>query len=902
MPTSTHELQIYVNGGLLELTEGNPSIRLNSTLFDPTRLNSTTAEYSFSFDLPMTASNNKLLNFANSIETTGKFNRQYKAEAIADGNTIFKGTLKITSIEQNVYKCNLISIKQNKVEDIFGESKMTEFEWKVPYNGMTTIKEVNSDLGTDYFFPLVCYGAFQKNPYRTYTNEYKAYTSKYQIDDTNLWYHQSFSPSLRLTELVRRLFEKKGYNVSGNIFDDPIAQSVYLSTNLKDGYDPLYNLGNDSGKLDVSFKFRNFMTDEKKTRKTSSFNLQYQMNYAHEHTMFDKYNWTQSRIYDIWQNADYWQHKDKDPRDFDEMYNQKVEYTNKELFRNNSIVIPATGAYKITLEASISIEDAIAYGPVIEYNQREQHETAVYHNFTSMPVEIQLVKNTDECELIYGFDGKDYTVFPHEPPANNLTMADGNIMANSSVGSTKQIETIYNKGYIPNQGDILAYDPIASENFICGFTTVGRHPSAIKRGYSWSSGTTAETHSRYNLKGYQGVNYQNNTFKLTPTDYNANQYNSAPENYMNVTGGWSMKGRVSLCVWLEKNDVLSLKCINKLYQLKSDDITDVNEYQTDIEGTLHIEAYSPKVADIESDSLTYSLPSVFDTELNLANFNNADTKMSEFVDNFIKAFNLNMEVDNQTVILNKNKVEDTLSPPIDLDDRVNQSEISVLPIGYPQYIQVNYKIDDTEAGYYNSVPKQYINDADWKDHAFIGSEKITLDENGENTATASLTNSYTWYANFKVVLGETTKTISLPLIIKDEWMIENYKDEESMKEDGKGLPQRWWFRQLPDADIELTTTFGEVINPSIPTNIMDGFNLDYMNERNGLLYRYFNVEADNSLDAVEFECYLSAMEYNRIKNGNSIKINSDVYRVMSVTGYDPSGRNKTKIKAIRYRK
>ena len=50
---------------------------------------------------------------------------------------------------------------------------------------------------------------------------------------------------------------------------------------------------------------------------------------------------------------------------------------------------------------------------------------------------------------------------------------------------------------------------------------------------------------------------------------------------------------------------------------------------------------------------------------------------------------------------------------------------------------------------------------------------------------------------------------------------------------------------------------------------------------------------------MEVEVYLSADEYNRIKNGSLIHFDSDLYIPIEINGYDPSGNNPTTIKMMK---
>ena len=84
------------------------------------------------------------------------------------------------------------------------------------------------------------------------------------------------------------------------------------------------------------------------------------------------------------------------------------------------------------------------------------------------------------------------------------------------------------------------------------------------------------------------------------------------------------------------------------------------------------------------------------------------------------------------------------------------------------------------------------------------------------------------------------------------------------------------------------------------TNYQDVYlNLSYKNTEESLLTQYFNVNAYLASNYAEVEVYLSADEYNRIKNGSLIHFDSDLYIPIEINGYDPSGNNPTTIKMMK---
>lgn len=950
MIQKNHKVSITVNNELIELeNDKSLNLRMNNIIYDPTKISSTQAEYSFSFNIPITPKNTRIFDFANILSKKNKFTKLYQAVVYGDGNEIFKGQLKITSIDDNTFKCNLVSVKINKIEDIFGDSTMNQISWYVPYEGIDTIDSVNKDMTSDYYYPLVCYGVFQKKPRATYSNEYNAYSSKYLFDKYNLWYAESFTPSVRLTELIKRMFEQKGYNVTGDIFEDDIAKGIYLSTHLADKQIPTYNLGNPTqGAIEVNFKMWTGKTNPSSNGSSSasvenlSYNLAYPYDYAGYVDGSKTYNFTQVKITEAFNTAYRYQASMPHDQRLDYLFGTEFSQNNDNMYRDGYIVIPADGAYKIEMDIDIDISDNKAQEGALFYEGGKQVQKTVSHSWEGMPVEVQLTRNCTDTELIHGFDGKVYSVYPHEAPntaqtnttgtrpsstrPDNMGQGSGSTRGRHSIEQYGVYETDpdtpdpedFNMGFMPKQGFMLCYDQLANPNFICGFSSIGNCPSVIKNGYSWSSETDAEMHSRYNCGGYYGVNWDNTNseYKWKSTTFNSNNYPGASLDLVQNNGAFKKKCHLSCVVWLNRNDMLSLKVVERMYEggtyiedkWPNKERQYYPRYFSVVSGSVKVSAYSPNIGDLTSTSLNYNNDTKFDKQLNLGQFFNKDVKQSDFVNNFIKAFNLTVQQNDTNVSLNKNYIDfNRMLTPINLDNRVYNKNITIEPIDYPSSMQINYNIDDEEAGFYNSVPYPEINYDNWKDYADVGSEKVELTSNEDAQETSvSLTNSYTWYADFKYNEyaddGSTilkVKHLSLPIISKDEWMIENYKYEESMKVDGKGLPQRWWFRQPVNMNVQFETVNHAFINPSIPTNTKNGFTLNYKNYDNTLLTRYFNITAYTSSDMIEFECYLSPQEYILLKKGAPIHINSDIYYTCFITGYDPSGSNAAKIKAMK---
>lgn len=214
MVTKHHHIVIYVGEDYLELTnEESINLRLNNYIFKPTDTQTNQAEYSFSFNVPSTPKNDKIFNYANNLSKQNKFSQRYSCTVYADEQPIFKGTLTLNSYnaKTKLYNCNLVSVKVNSLEEIFGNKTFSSVTYNVPYSGVPTINEVNSG-DTDYYFPLVAYSVFEK-AYKYKDDVAADYTSKFDIDEYNRWWHSSFMPHMKMTTILREVFHSQGYEV-----------------------------------------------------------------------------------------------------------------------------------------------------------------------------------------------------------------------------------------------------------------------------------------------------------------------------------------------------------------------------------------------------------------------------------------------------------------------------------------------------------------------------------------------------------------------------------------------------------------------------------------------------------------------------------------------------------------
>ena len=293
-------------------------------------------------------------------------------------------------------------------------------------------------------------------------------------------------------------------------------------------------------------------------------------------------------------------------------------------------------------------------------------------------------------------------------------------------------------------------------------------------------------------------------------------------------------------------------------------------------------------------------------KLKLGNFLNNKERVSDFINNFIKTFNLEYIQDGNNIILNKSKKNILPLNYVDIDDRVNTDNVTFNRIDYPNTMQVKWAIDEEEAGAYRSIDTVEHQGADnWKDYIDIGSDKIIMDTTNE-TLDSSIESkfSYTWYENFTYMdFNRDTfeenghiANMRLPLISKDENFI--IQNDDAMKQDGLSLKQRLWFRDKPTQE-KFRMWNGEEVEISIPTDTYLDYIINFKKQTGSMLDKFFNIIPMVDSNFVTVECYITPFEYVELKNGAMVKFDTDLYLVSEISGYDPTGNNLTTLKLIK---
>lgn len=861
MLSNNHTITLYINNQKADTYDQNLGIRLNNVINNPTQIIPSVGDYSFTFDLPVTTINANIFDYANIAEKKNKFNNIYEAQLIVDGITIFSGNLKLQSSTQYSFSCNLYNNKANTTEAIFQDEKLNSFDWYVDFNGVDTINDVNKDIETDYFFPLVCYHPFNKYPYATTASGYNKYTPKNTIDNYNKWHYTDFLPSLKLSALLSKIYEAKGYTLKGDILEDKVLNNLYLSTNLDSNQDILYNYGNSNiGKCKLQIKYNN-----KKSDNTIEVPETYYTASHTELTNSDSNYYT----YNLFK------------------YNQQknVLENNSEMITEDGIIIPTSGYYEIECDMTIGVANSQWNLKVYSYNTDNEY-AYIQYSPTSMPVEFQLLKytannsnNVNDNYINHNPISSGY--YPNEyVPQNIIDEGKYNIYPNEYITNT----------FSKNSTTLVDY--YNNPNFILGmnFDKEKEALAYAKNGTSWYD-EQQYTKAVYNLNnGYYNYNRQTKQKQLY-TEYNNTLQNTVEK--IPTKSNRELKGKAHIIIYLEKNTVLLPFLNTKHYYSpetpKDDEMRKGITYNAYANVNINIRAVAPETTSMEE--LKGGMLPKFTTMLNLSNFINNQTLAKDFINNICNAYNLTVHNEGKTVVMNKRKKHGDIHNYISLDDRITNEEYIHNHLEYPKQQGIKYSFDDKERYAYISAQKnatdEQLQSADWTNYCDKGYDIIEFNNDSTTDNTIQLPFAYCGYEEFTF----NNMKLLIPIIAKDEDFI-NDNDYNNIT-DGFSYPLRFWYRDnVTNYSLPLPNDKEYII--TLPIDNKNSIALNYKDNQSNLLTYFFEINKQMH-DKLDVEVYLTNEEYKDIILGARVKINDDIYNVAEIQGYDPTGNNKTKL-------
>ncbi|PXV69197.1 hypothetical protein CLV62_101466 [Dysgonomonas alginatilytica] len=951
-------IELYIDKKLCDIQSPEKlGVRLNRVLINPAELSTKDAQYSYSITIPATPTNDAIFGYANVEEVKNKFNHNYKALLYVNSILIFDGRFKLSEIDaEGSYKGNLVVPAKKTIKEIFGEKKMTEIEgsWDLSFtnpdneNEPLTITEMlnkyNTEPGTpDCIFPLVLYGLLPKVS-KDGENSFsgKAIWDKYVrlgIED--------FPPSINCLNTIKKIFEnskdEKGeeYHIGGSAFEDARLKNLYMSYQNPTNYQQEWNWGY-LGRMKLKGTWTNIKNDNKDIEASHLETEFYVTQGDCEHVAVNLFNARNSDITvleDTGSNISQSEHEKGANR----------------IIKNTHIVIPTSGLYKVKFGARMKVGTSAEskykakYYTINDTRFSYSNSHDANNEFNSSRYELKLIRDrgNGDFDMTNSVIDGIYYKNNHNQEMDKSGGTDRKYNFPLFATSPK---------YFPqaNPQAILFVDPCQNPNIISGFRwgkgdeEVSQHPLdkndfycnilSAKNGLSWDKTVDTVTYSAVNSLPYwrYGI-LQEDEEPTEPTEEGEDGEESevdeatreygyemsdkfitkfdSPENYIGKKNNLDGDGLVHTVIWLEKGEHIALS-----------DVTDIGVWREgsrhkykgayikhEVEFEIEIEPYklNKEWLTVNSDGtgttkMSWNEESDFNMDkINLIKFLPSGQKIDDWLENFCKAFNLDlMQPKENEFELNVKQIRPTASAAsvIDLDGKASINQRTNQSLGLPSEFQLGFKVNQEEEGYFRS---KELNGEIAEDG---GGSFITGNIDGQVVTQAS-NFSYNWFK--KIYKGEENAAnpmlLELPVITnKQIWELNEPKDYgEMMKKLYTDYAQRFWYKAEKPYNVGIvwsnTDKHIELLLPHLSNSLnkQDTLTLDYYNNPSSILTIYFSIIATDDSNYTYIECYLTPDEYEQMDGSKLVKLNGDLYYVAAVEGYDPMGRNKTKLKLIR---
>lgn len=373
---------------------------------------------------------------------------------------------------------------------------------------------------------------------------------------------------------------------------------------------------------------------------------------------------------------------------------------------------------------------------------------------------------------------------------------------------------------------------------------------------------------------------------------------NAPESYARRSGIWNGEGEVNAVVWLDAGEILTIASVSDEGRYKRHNSSgkygwtkhainfelDISPFRTN-EDWLQINS-----AGNGTGTMNWNNPINFDTDsINLVKFLPVDVKTDDFIENFCKAFNLILsQTGADSFTLNVKQAKAAVSPLfINLDGLASVKDRTNSTLGLPSMYKIGFTIDQEEEGY--TTTKE-----DGGGSFETGAVEESIIEQKSNF-------SYNWFKEITYTENNANIKLPLPVISKAEIWATTMPYPDAMRKRYTNLAARFWYFDglLNDLGADFEFNKKKLSIAKVSNSITNLITLNYKGEENTILDIYFTVLVNSSSHYTVLEGYISPEQYERLDGAIMAMFNGDQYYVAEISGYDPLGRNKTKIKLIR---
>lgn len=213
-------IQLYINGKLCDIDE-DIDIQLEKEFDKSDEHIIEESEYSFEIEIPISDRNREAFGFVDVFDVTAKFNQSYDAALNVDEVNILNGKFLLEEISDEYYSGNLYVPARKSLKDVLGDKKMSEIKaHPINISDWKTISKMQwknimgtSDRDPHVVFPYVLY----RLPYNIKESTYPITTQDLAASG-NTFSTENIFPAFNVLSVLKDVFDGEGYSLQGNIF------------------------------------------------------------------------------------------------------------------------------------------------------------------------------------------------------------------------------------------------------------------------------------------------------------------------------------------------------------------------------------------------------------------------------------------------------------------------------------------------------------------------------------------------------------------------------------------------------------------------------------------------------------------------------------------------------------
>ena len=972
-------IQLYIEGRLADIDD-EFSIQLEKDFDNYDEHVVEEAHYSFEVELPVTKNNREALGFVDVFDVANKFGRTYSAVLNVDEVNVLDGKFMLSEITGEYYSGNLYVPAKASLKDVLGDKKLKEIKEHPMYiSSWGDIANINNGLirqtteDKHIAFPYILYRLPYNNGESSLpltTQDLGASGNTFSVD--NLF------PAYNVLSILKDAFEGEGYKIQGNVFQ------IEKFTELYQTFSNSYNDFHDSKNTPYYCKF-NIKYDLRKNDNTSSTALitdlyddpsmrvgtdaillsensviteqkdDYNMLVKGKNTdarslIIPKTGWYRIHCngsFNFPMNSGEWRQDERITVDGCYNDSDRVDLSQNIIeFQVKKTLEPMSNVQYYSMNCSTPMvptnlsKDKIGYeeekygkdwwktliGVELSYDDSRNKfakngGTAIVKDYSGFDTSEFIAGARFGCPFVSDDYSNDnlydrrseelvFACLPNPAKATKKSYSDDG-------GVEHQYLTLYNPLYIKqSNSDSYRYDygsqtaqVLVRDNSFSNFGGYNKFIPNLN-----SDGGTWDTTTNYNAISYPG---QNNS--------------TASVNSL-TAGNWN----INTCVWLEEGDLISLELVMPINDYADEcgwaEFCDWKHfYKSGVIWTSCNVDF--EIGIINSDekwiptanSPMPSFESIVTPVKTNVNQWLGDTKVNDYIENFLNTFNLRLTRVNSTTYSIDTLANDTLTEGniINIDEWANVKDASFERID-AKSTKLEWTISTDEDGYvhgnYTKADPTKRDLSGYTGGVLFENESDTSDE--ERNIKSNW--SYTWLRDISFVNGDvafTGGTKEVP-IISDTSIWENtylsIQDADYQTDKTSRLiyldrnPYTKMYNYFNIVGYRNDTTIPEVKAPLLfcknyiqyynTQNQMMTFRLDYDNELSTkddkvITDVYFKIKRGYQY-GVNIPVRLPNYIYQRIKSNTLVKFNDGLYRVLGIEGHDVTGKDEATLKLI----